>query len=90
MSECFTCSNKISRELSSDEQKIIRKQIEETTGKKFFSVPELEFTCQITGKKISQTDLACENYMGDDFMIDIRKSISDTAKKLRKELTKDK
>lgn len=83
--ECFTCKNKISTELTKEERDEIKKQ-NIANGEHFKRVPEMIFHCKITGKQISQIDPACDDYSGDDFMVEIRKDISKTATKLRKEL----
>lgn len=84
--ECFTCANKISRELSKEERDELQRQHVERTGRKTLFIPELEFKCSVSGNIISQIDPACENYTGDQLMEIIRKDISNTAKKLRQEL----
>jgi len=84
--ECFTCAHKDSRELSKEERAELQKQHIEKTGRKTLFIPEMEFTCKKSGKKISQIDIACEQYSGDDVMETIRKDIAVTARKLRKEL----
>ncbi len=86
MKECFTCANKISRELSKEEREELQKQSIAATGRKTLFIPEMEFTCKVTGKKISQIDPACDHYSGDTFMEGIRKDIAKTASKMRKEL----
>lgn len=86
--ECFTCANKLSRDLSKEERDELQRQHIEKTGKKTLFIPEMEFTCKVSGKKISQIDPACDQYSGDPLMEDMRKSLSDTCRKLREELHK--
>ena len=86
MKECFTCKNKQSRELTKEERKELNRLHFEKTGRYTLFIPEMEFKCRISGKIISQIDPACEKYEGDELLVDIRKSLSDTARKLRKEL----
>ena len=86
MEECFTCKNKQSRELTKEERKELNKLHFEKTGRYTLLIPEMEFKCGISGKIISQIDHASEKYEGDELLVDIRKSLSDTARKLRKEL----
>lgn len=85
--ECFTCTHKMCRNLSKEERDELQKKHIEETGRKTLFIPDMEFTCDIDGKKINQTDIACENYNGDEIMELIRKDIAKTAKKLRKGLT---
>lgn len=84
--ECFTCAHKNGRELSKEERAELQRQHVEQTGRKTLLIPEMEFTCGVSGKKISQIDPACEHYSGDDVMEFIRKDIAKVAGKLRKEL----
>ena len=83
--ECFTCANKISTELTQEQRKTMK---EEATarGEKWPRIPELIFHCKVTNKQISQIDPACEHYSDDADLVDIRRMISETATKLRKEL----
>lgn len=83
--ECFTCVNKLSTELTEEERKKIR-DTEKAMGVRFPRVSKMIFHCKITGKRINQTDPACDDYQGDDLLLDIRKGITETAKKLRQEL----
>jgi len=83
--ECFTCANKLSTELTQEQRKQMRID-EKAKGVKFPRIPELIFHCKITKKRISQIDSACEDYAANADMVDIRKMISKTATKLRKEL----
>lgn len=87
--ECFTCAHKNSRELSKEERAELQRQHVEQTGRKTLFIPEMEFTCQVSGKKIAQIDPACKHYSGDKFMEDVRKDIAKVAGKLRKELKDD-
>ena len=84
--ECFTCAHKDSRELSKEERDELQRQHVEKTGRKTLFIPEMEFTCKVSGNKIHQTDPACEHYSGDNVMEQIRKDIAITARRLRKEL----
>ena len=86
MKECFTCQHKESRELTKEERKELGRLHFEKTGRHTLFIPEMEFKCRLSGNKISQIDPACDKYEGDNFMEDMRKSLSDTATKLRKEL----
>lgn len=86
--ECFTCSHKLSRELSKEERDELQRDHVRETGRKTFLIPEMEFTCNVTGKKIKQIDPACEEYSPNALMVSIRKDIATTAKKLREELNK--
>ena len=83
--QCFTCANKISTELTKEERAKMRDE-EKAKGVRFPRIPEMLFHCDVTKKQINQTDPACDDYIGDEFMEDIRKEISKTARKLRKEL----
>lgn len=83
--ECFTCKNKESKELTETEIKKIKAD-NIANNKPYERIPELIFTCKATGNRIKQTDPACSKYNPDDFMIDIRRDISKTARKLRREL----
>lgn len=85
MAECFTCSHKKSKTLSKTERQKI-KQNNIANGHRWKRVPEITFTCMLTGKKICQTDSACQDYKADDFMTEIREGIRNTARKLRQEL----
>jgi hypothetical protein len=84
--ECFTCAHKISRELSKEERKQLSDDYFKEHGRHTLLIPEMEFTCSVSGKKISQIDPACEHYSGDSFMESVRKDIAKTARKLREEL----
>ena len=84
--ECFTCAHKDSRDLTKEERDELQRQHVEKTGRKTLFIPEMEFTCKVSGLKINQTDPACDDYSGDAMMEDIRKQIAKTAAKLRKEL----
>lgn len=84
--ECFTCAHKESRDLSKEERAELQRQHIEKTGRKSLLIPDMEFTCKVSGLKINQTDLACDNYSGDAVMEDIRKELAKTAARLRKEL----
>jgi len=83
--ECFTCSNKISTELT-DEQRKKMKTEAIAAGEKWPRIPEMIFHCKVSGKQIRQIDPACEHYADDADLVDIRKMIAKTATKLRKEL----
>lgn len=83
--ECFTCSNKISTELT-DEQRKEMKEEAIAMGEKWPRIPEMIFHCKVSGKRISQIDPACEHYSDDADLVDIRKMLAKTAKKLREEL----
>jgi hypothetical protein len=83
--ECFTCSNKLSTELTQKQRKQMKEEAIEA-GEKCLRIPEMIFHCKITGKRISQIDPACEHYSDDADLVDIRKMIAKTATKLRKEL----
>lgn len=83
--ECFTCANKLSTELTQEERKEMR-DAEKAKGVKFPRIPEMIFHCKVTGKRINQTDPACDDYQGDELMVDLRKQIAKTAKRLREEL----
>ena len=82
--ECFTCSNKLSTELTQEQRKQMK---EEATarGEKWPRIPEMIFHCKVTGNRISQINPACEHYSDDADLVDIRKMIAKTATKLRKE-----
>ena len=82
--ECFTCSNKLSKELSAEEKKLI-KEANIANNNPYERIPDMIFHCKVSGKQIKQTDPACNEYNPDDFMVRIRKDISNTARKLRKE-----
>lgn len=86
--ECFTCAHKISRELSKEERDDLQRKHIEETGRKSLLIPEMEFTCGVSGKKISQIDPACEYYSGDETLESIRKQLAKTARKLREELNR--
>jgi len=86
--ECFTCAHKDSRDLSKEERAELQRQHVEKTGKKTLFIPDMEFTCKVSGKKINQTDPACESYSGNKVMEDIRKQLAITAGKMLKELKK--
>lgn len=81
--ECFTCSHKLSRDLTKEEKDELQRKHVEKTGRKTLFIPNMEFKCNLTGAIISQTDPACDNYQGDDLMEGIRKDLSTTCKKLR-------
>lgn len=83
--ECFTCSNKISTELT-QEQRNQMKEEATARGEKWPRIPERIYHCKVTGNRIRQTDPACDNYSVDADLAGIRKMISETATKLRKEL----
>ncbi len=83
--ECFTCSNKISTELT-DEQRKEMKEEAIAMGEKWPRIPEMIFHCKVSGKRISQIDPACEHYSDDADLVDIQKMLAKTAKKLREEL----
>ena len=83
--ECFTCSNKLSTELSQEQRRKMRNE-EIAKGVSFPRIPEMIFHCGATGKRISQIDPACESYNGHDNLLEVRKMISETATKLRKGL----
>ena len=83
--ECFTCSNKISTELTNEQRKEMKEEAI-ARGEKWPRIPEMIFHCKVTGNRISQIDPACEHYSGDNFMESVRKDIAKTAKKLREEL----
>ena len=83
--ECFTCSNKISTELTDGQRKEMRKEAI-AMGEKWPRIPEMIFHCKVTGIRISQIDPACEHYSADADLVDIRKMLAETASKLRKEL----
>lgn len=61
MLDCFTCKNKKERFLTSEEISKKRKEEFEKTGV-MRPISFLEFTCEITGKIISQNDPACDDY----------------------------
>lgn len=83
--ECFTCSNKISTELTNEHRKEMKEEAI-ARGEKWPTIPEMIFHCKVTNKRISQIDPACEDYSDDANLVDIRKIIAKTATKLRKEL----
>jgi hypothetical protein len=83
--ECFTCSNKISTELTNEQRKEMKEEAI-ARGKKWPRIPEMIFHCKVSGKQISQIDPACEHYSGNDMMESLRGDIAKTAKKLREEL----
>lgn len=83
--ECFTCGNKISTELTQDQRKKMKAEAI-ADGVKFPRIPELIYHCDITKKRINQTDPACGDYKSNKVMEDIRIEITKTARKLRKEL----
>lgn len=83
--ECFTCSNKISTELTNEQRKEMKDEAI-ARGEKWPRIPEMMFHCKVTGNRISQIDPACEHYSGDNFMESVRKDIAKTAKKLREEM----
>ena len=87
--ECFTCANKISRELSKEERREYNRLYKERTGKICWSTPEMEFTCKVSGLKINQTDPACEHYEGDEVMEGLRSDLAQWAKKEREKLRKN-
>lgn len=82
--ECFTCSNKIITKLTQEQRKEMKENI--AKGEKWSRIPEMIFHCKVSGKRINQTDPACEHYLDDDDLVDMRKMIAKTATKLRKEL----
>ena len=84
--ECFTCANKISRMLTADEREELQAAHVAKTGRKTLRIPEMGFTCSVTGKEIRQIDPACNDYSGDKVMEGFRFEISNIAGKLRKEL----
>ena len=86
--ECFTCLHKLSRDLSNEEKQEFQRKNIEKTGRKTLFVPEQEYTCEVSGKIISQIDIACDNYLGYKLMEDIRKDISESCRKMREELNK--
>ena len=83
--QCFTCANKLSKELSAEEKKDIE-IINLANNNPYKRIPEMIFNCKVSGERINQTDPACNDYESDKFMEDIRVEISKTARKLRKEL----
>ena len=83
--ECFTCSNKLSTELTQEQRKQMKEEAI-AAGEKWPRIPEMIFHCKVSGKRISQIDPACEHYSDDADLVDIRKMIAKTATKLRKEL----
>lgn len=83
--ECFTCRFKLSDDITDKQKEEIRLEAK-NNGVRFPYIPSLIFHCKITGKRINQTDPACNKYKGDDGMEDLRKHIAVTAKKLRKKL----
>lgn len=83
--KCFTCSNKLTTELSQEQRKQMREE-EISRGVRFPRIPELIFHCKVTGLRINQIDPACEHYKDNPETVYIRKMISETASKLRREL----
>ena len=84
--ECFTCSNKLSTEITSVERKrAIYKELQDDGNPDPF-VGDMEYHCKVTGKRISQTDQACNHYSADALRETIRKDLARVAKKLREEL----
>jgi len=83
MKECFTCANKVSLELNKEIKRGLR-----DAGLKLMFVPDMIFYCNITGRPIKQADPACENYQGDELRENIRKNLSDWARKERQNLNK--
>jgi len=84
--ECFTCKYKVGRELTIEEKNKLQEEHIKKTGKRTLLIPDMEFTCSYYNKKINQTDSACVHYEGDEFMESLRREISLTAKKIRREL----
>ena len=80
--ECFTCGNKITTELSKEYGEKLRKE------RNLLFRPTLIFHCGLDGREIKQVDPACDMYVADADMVMVRKELSDTVKKLRKELNK--
>lgn len=74
--QCFTCSNKLVRELTNDERKQMRKD-----GVSLFDIPDNEYKCKVSGKLIKQIDPACEHYEGHQLLEKIRGDLSAWAKK---------
>lgn len=85
MKECFTCSNKLSTELTQEQRKQMKEEAV-VRGEKWPRIPEMIFHCKVTGKRISQIDPACEHYSDASDLVEIRKMIAKTASKLRKGL----
>lgn len=83
--ECFTCSHKVSTELTKDERKKLKEELD-SNGVKYIRIPEMIFHCKLSGMQINQTDDACDHYLGDKVMEDIRKDLSKIAMNLRKNL----
>jgi len=83
--ECFTCSNKISTELTNEQRKEMKEEAI-ARGEKWPHIPEMIFHCKVSGKRISQIDPACESYSDDKDLVDIRKMLAKSAKKLREEM----
>lgn len=83
--ECFTCSNKLSTELTPEQRKRMLEE-ELTKGVTFPQIPEMIFHCKVTGNRISQIDPACEHYSEHADFVDLRNQIAKIASKLRKEL----
>jgi len=83
--ECFTCSNKISTELTNEQKKEMKEEAI-ARGEKWPRIPEMIFHCKVTGSRISQIDPACEYYSSDSLMESVRKDIAQTAKNLREEI----
>ena len=84
--ECFTCIHKRGTFFTQDERDEIKKKLR-ANGDKYAIAPECEFHCNLTGKKISQIDPACEDYCDDESMVDIRNGMSAVIKKMSSEIT---
>ena len=82
--ECFTCKNKIVKELTKEEGLELKKK------NNLFRRPMQSYTCGLTNKVISQIDPACEGYVPDDLMVDIRKELSRTIHNLTEEINRKK
>ncbi len=85
MPECFTCSHKLCRERTNEEIISIKEQ-NKVNGKRWHYVSDLAFKCKISNKEIRQTDTACDNYQPNSKMVNIRKDISKSARKMLEEL----
>ena len=83
--ECFTCGHKKVTEITKEERLKI-KEINKANGRAGKRIPEQLYHCKVTGKQISQIDPACDEYKSNKEMVFLRKAISKTATKLRKEL----